>query len=203
MSMVLILFLLGATLGPLGDWFHVISETTAYPTGVYAFYFGQQPYWVPLLFGTAGVAIGLSHPQMDRWLGAPASRPGSRGIDGVILGIAAFLGIYAMSAFVPLESGSTLDSVLAVSALLLWYAADRTWQGLVLAALTAVVGSAVEIYLVQQRAYVYLSPKDNFYGVASWLPWLYVAASVAVGNLGRFLQAPRSQADTPTLSAIP
>ena len=108
-----------------------------------------------------------------------------------------------MSAFVPLESGSTLDSVLAVSALLLWYAADRSWQGLILAALTAAVGSAVEIYLVQQRAYVYLSPKDNFYGVASWLPWLYVAASVAVGNLGRFLQSPRSQADTPTLSAIP
>ncbi len=188
---VLILFLIGAIMGPLGDWFHVISETTAYPPGVYAFYFGKQPYWVPLLFGTAAVAIGLSHPQMDRWLGAPTSRPGSRGIDGVILGIAAFLGIYAMSAFAPLETGSTLDSVLAVSALLLWWAADRTWQGLLLAVLTAAVGTAVEIYLVQQRAYVYLSPKDNFYGVGSWLPWLYVAASVAVGNLGRFLREPR------------
>ena len=202
MSRVLILFVLGATLGPLGDWFHVISETTAYPSGVYAFYFGKQPYWVPLLFGAAGLAIGLSHPQMDRWLGAPFGRRGSRGIAGVIFGIAAFLGIYAMSAFAPLETGSSLDITIAAAAMLLWWAADRTWQGLLLAALTAAVGCAVEIYLVQQRAYVYLSPKDNFYGVASWLPWLYVAASVAVGNLGRFLQNPGSAPEPLPSTAI-
>lgn len=186
-----LLFLVGAILGPVGDSFHVVSGTTDYPPNLFQLYFWRLPWWVPLIFGAAGMAIGLSHPQMDRWLAAPADRPGSRGIDGVILGIAAFLGIYAMTAFVPLKSGGSLDMLIAVSAILVWVIFDRTWQGILLGIMTAFVGTLTEILLVRAGAFWYLPPKDALFGVGSWLPWLYFSASVAVGNFGRFLQNSR------------
>ncbi|MDL1872308.1 hypothetical protein FBR05_08885 [Deltaproteobacteria bacterium PRO3] len=184
----LLLFLVGAVFGPVGDSFHVVSGTTDYPPNLFQLYFWRLPWWVPLIFGAAGVAIGMSHPQMDRWLGAPPDRPGSRGIGAVIFGVAAFLGIYAMTAFVPLKSGGPLDALIAASALAVWLLLDRTWQGVLLGMMTAVVGTVTEILLVRAGAFWYLPPKDALFGVGSWLPWLYFSASVAVGNLGRFLQ---------------
>ncbi|MFO1462608.1 MAG: hypothetical protein U1F66_02450 [bacterium] len=190
-----LLFLVGAIFGPVGDSFHVVSGTTDYPQNIFQLYFWRLPWWVPLIFGTATVAIGLSHPQMDRWLGAPRDRPGSRGIAAVIFGVAAFLGIYAMTAFVPLASGGPLDLLIAGSAILVWGLLDRTWQGALLAAMTAVVGTLVEITLVHIGAFWYNPPKNLLFGVGSWLPWLYVSASVAVGNLGRYLLSPNNPAD--------
>ncbi|MCE9624099.1 MAG: hypothetical protein K8R69_01400, partial [Deltaproteobacteria bacterium] len=128
------LFGLGAVVGPVGDAFHVHSGTTDYPREVFGLYLWRLPFWVPILFGCAGLAIGLSHPQMDRLLGAPSQRPGSRSLGLVVFGIAAFLGIYAMTAYAPLVSGGSLDVLIAVSALLVWAFLDRTWQGLLLAA---------------------------------------------------------------------
>jgi len=186
---VLLLFVLGAILGPVGDSFHVVSGTTDYPPNLFHLYFWRLPFWVPLIFGVAGVAIGTSHPQMDRWLGAPPDRPGSRSFAAVVFGIASFLGIYAMTAFVPLRSGGSLDVLIALSAISVWLLLDRTWQGLVLAAMTALVGTFTEISLVHVGAFWYLPPKNLLFGVGSWLPWLYVSASVAVGNLGRYLLA--------------
>src|SRR5437870_12122491 len=55
------LFLLGATLGTALDVFHVYSYVERYPTPVL---FGVA-WWVPLLFGSAAVAIGYSHPLVD------------------------------------------------------------------------------------------------------------------------------------------
>ncbi|HCU23497.1 MAG TPA: hypothetical protein DF383_00655 [Deltaproteobacteria bacterium] len=184
---ILVLFLVGAVFGPLGDAFHVISGTNDYPQGVFGLYLWRQPWWVPLVFGSAALAIGLSHPQLDHWLHAPAQRRGSGSILTVIYGVAAFLVVYAMTAFVPLPTGGWLDITIATAALFVWFDLDRTWQGLVLAAMTAGVGTAVEITMVHQGYFSYLPPKNNFYGVPSWLPWLYVSASVGVGNLGRFL----------------
>ena len=182
------LFGLGAVVGPIGDAFHVHSGTTDYPKDVFGLYLWRLPFWVPLIFGCAGLAIGLSHPQMDRLLGAPQQRPGSRSLDLVVFGIAAFLGIYAMTAYAPLVPEGSLDVLIAVSALLMWGLLDRTWQGLVLAVLTALVGTTTEILLVKLGAFEYLPPKNGLFGVLTSLPWLYISASVAVGNLGRYLQ---------------
>jgi len=183
------LFLLGAVVGPIGDSFHVLSHTTAYPQGVFAFYIWRLPFWVPLIFGVAGMAVGLSHPQIDRWLKVPSERPGTRSAGLVTFGILAFLGIYAMTAFVPLRSGGSLDVLIAISALAVWLLLDRKAEGLLLAAMTALVGTGTEILLVHVGAFSYLPPKNSLFGVGSWLPWLYVAASVSVGNLGRYLES--------------
>ena len=73
-SNAIFLFLIGAIFGPVGDSFHVVSGTTDYPPDLFQLYFWRLPYWVPLIFGAATLAIGLSHSQIDRWLGAPPSR---------------------------------------------------------------------------------------------------------------------------------
>src|SRR5437588_12706585 len=58
---ILWLFLLGATLGTALDSLHVHSGVERYPLPVL---FGLA-WWVPLLFGSAAVAIGYSHPLVD------------------------------------------------------------------------------------------------------------------------------------------
>ena len=75
--------------------------------------------------------------------------------------------------------------VLATLFVIGWLRYDRSSLGLVLAALTAVAGTAVEMLLVGVGAFVYLRPSLG--GVAVWLPLLYCCASVGVGALGAWL----------------
>lgn len=182
----LLLFVLGAVLGTLGDLSHVVSGTTAYPPGVYGWYFWRLPFWVPLLFGAATVAIGLSHLAMDSLLGGPR-RPGARSVPLALIANAAFLGLYLVSGFLPWETGGLNHLAMAAGAVLIWAAFERTAQGVLLAAGTALAGTAFEMLLVDRGVFSYSPRAANFHGVAVWLPWLYAASSVAVGNLARAL----------------
>ncbi|HEV7235896.1 MAG TPA: hypothetical protein VGN15_06935, partial [Ktedonobacteraceae bacterium] len=62
---ILWLFLSGAIVGTALDVYHVHSHIERYPVPVL---FGVA-WWVPLLFGTAVVAIGCTHPLVDPLLG--------------------------------------------------------------------------------------------------------------------------------------
>ena len=66
-----------------------------------------------------------------------------------------------------------------------WLRCDGSSVGLLLAALTAIGGTAVEMALVGAGAFAYLHPSIG--GVAVWLPLLYCCASVGVGALGDWL----------------
>jgi len=179
--------LAGAILGPVGDFCHVFTETTGYPQGVFAFYFWKIPFWVPLLFGGAALMIGLSHPFLDRLFKAPLSRPGSQDWKSIVCGLVVFIALYSLSGFLPWEAGGFSDIILAMGGLGVWGILDRTWQGILFGILTAIVGTFIEIILVKIGAFYYLPHASNVWGVASWLPWIYIAASVTVGNLGRKL----------------
>jgi hypothetical protein len=180
------LFCVGAVMGSLGDLFHVLSGTEGYPPDVGPFLpGGVQPYWVPLLFGGATVTIGLSHPLADRALGPGTPRRGTESWNRVAAGNVLVLAAWAASGFLPLATGGAKDLLLAATAAAVWWALDRTWQGLALGAGTAAIGTVIEASLVARGAFFYYPHATNFFGVASWLPWLYVTASVAVGNLGR------------------
>lgn len=182
------LFFLGFVLGPIGDYCHVLSRTNGYPQHIFRYYFLGVPFWVPFLFGTATLAIGLSHPSLDVLLGAPRSRPGSESLGQVAYGMLAFLALYAVSGFLPFKTGGFNDLIMALGALVVWLSFDRTWQGLLMGVFTACLGTLAEISLVKLGAFFYLPHTANLWGVPSWLPWLYVAASVTVGNMGRFLK---------------
>jgi insulin-induced protein INSIG len=184
----LILFLFGAVFGTAADLTHVLSATTAYPQGVYGWYLGEQPWWVPPLFGLAAVAIGLSHTAMDAVLGR-RRRIGTRSALHALAGAAAFLALYGASGFLPWDTGGLTHLVIASASVAIWIGFDCTWQGLMLAAGTAAAGTLFEILLVEEGVFSYTPRTANFNGVAIWLPWLYAAASVAVGNLARVLQA--------------
>jgi hypothetical protein len=174
------LFAFGAVIGPVLDGFHTHSGTTFYPRPVVL----RMAWWVPLLFGAAAVAIGLSHVRLDRLLRRP--RPALSG-PGVALGILGFAGFYFLSAFLPAASVAKL-ALLAAGYAVLFLQWDRTWQGLVLAVLTALSGCAVEFALSRAGAFGYLRP--DVVGLPLWLPALYLLASLCVGNLGRKLLAP-------------
>lgn len=175
-----VLLLAGATLGTLFDWTHVATGTTAYAAPAWR----GLAWWVPLMFAAAGLAIGLSHPRLDRVLARPA-RP-LRPAD-LVLGMVALGAIWAGSGLLPLPNWQR-GLVLAPAALLVWWALDRTRAGFLLATMTAVTGSAVEVLVSSLGYFKYVTP--DVAGITSWLPWVYFAASVAVGNLGRAL-APR------------
>src|SRR4030095_8726593 len=188
MKIQIILFILGAILGSFYDGFHHHSGTTYYPNP----WIFKMAWWVPLNFGLAILAVANSHVLMDRIL-KRSSRPLSWGL--VVLGLAFFGAVYWMSGFLPTDRLKYLW--VYTGAAIIWLLFDRTWQGIVLALLTGIAGSAVEITLIALKLFFYVRP--DFMGIPYWLPGLYFAASVTVGNLGRKLISP----PRPSLSTGP
>lgn len=79
---------------------------------------------------------------------------------------------------------------LAIMAFTVWYLFDKSLSGLILAFIVGICGSLVEIMIISTGHFYYNNP--DFHGVPYWLPLLYIAASVSVGNLGRKLLIPPS-----------
>jgi hypothetical protein len=176
---VLILALLGASLGPVLDYAHVVTGAIRYPPPT-----RWLPWWVPLLYMGAALAIGLSHPLGDAPFGRRPRLPLTRG--RVAAGFAGFCAVWLASGALPFSS-AIVCAVLAPASLALWWWLDRSWQGLLQAAATVACGCAVEIVL--SRAGLFSHTHPDVLGVALWLPCIYVAASVGVGNVGRWLCA--------------
>lgn len=152
--------------------------------------------WVPLLFGAAGVILGVAHPLLDAWLPGAKPRGGSDpSWTFVLLGITAFVLEYWASGVLeqPLMGQRlgplpALDVALAAPAVALWWAADGSRQGLFMACLTAVAGPAVEVGLINVlHLYSYSHPWAL--GIPSWIWAVYFAGGPAVGNLGRKVSA--------------
>jgi hypothetical protein len=111
-------------------------------------------------------------------------RPG--GPRDATLGIAAVVGIYAVTAVVrdaALLPASALVYALAVVVVALM--ADR--QALVCAALAVIVGVGGEAVLAALDVFRYAPDIDVLFGVAPWLPGLYLAYGVVAARLGEVL----------------
>ena len=172
-----VLAALGATVGVGLDAMHVWTGTTGYAEPAFA----GVAAWVPALFASAAVAIGLARPVWERVL-RRRSPPPSWAVTGA--GMAAFIGSYLASGLIPfpwIGIAAVLGAVFAAT----WAACDRSSLGLFLAAGTAVIGTFVESTLVGAGAFWYVDP--DFAGVAGWLPLLYGTATIGVGNLGKRL----------------
>jgi hypothetical protein len=172
------LFLLGATLGTALDAFHVYSYVELYTNPAF---FGVA-WWVPLLFGSAVVAIGYSHPFIDPLI-HNLRRP--RRLTTSIAELTWLLLAYLIAA-------SPISSLAKAVLLILiyfnfWLLAGRGWQNLLLSLVTAITGALVEMTLVAAGAFSYLQP--DIFGVPYWLPFMYACASLAIGDLGRSLMS--------------
>lgn len=173
---ILWLFLLGAIVGTALDAYHVHSHIERYPVPVL---FGVA-WWVPLLFGTAVVAIGCTHPLVDPLLGQ------RRQPRRLLLSMGELFWLilaYLVSATV-LNSFAKVG-LLVVIYLNFWVLTGRGWQNLLLSIVTAITGTLVEMTLVAAGSFSYLHP--DLIGVPYWLPFLYACASLAIGNVGRSL----------------
>lgn len=169
--------MLGTLLGPACDWFHVFTHTAGY---AYPALFGLA-WWVPLLFGLATVAVALSHIEMDRLC---KREPRKIAWSTVWAGLFSFVAIYFISGFMRAPFAQKFI-ILGIIAVMIWFVFDRTVYGFLLGIATALAGCMVEITLCRSRMYYYTSP--DFLGIPAWLPFLYLAASVSVGNLSRKL----------------
>ena len=178
----IVLFLLGAVLGPVLDYLHVVTGAIRYMDPA-----RFVPWWVPIVYISASLSIGLTHPMADKLLRrrTPAQLTGAR----VAAGFVGFCAIWFASGAIPLGSGA-VALLLAPASLALWWWLDRTVQGLAMAAGTAAGGVAVEVVLTRAGLFAHTHP--DVLGVAFWLPCIYVAASVGIGNLGRWLLAGHS-----------
>ena len=165
----------GALLGTLLDSVHVATATTRYTHPAFL----GVAWWAPLLFAGGALAIGYAHTIVDLVVDRQV-RPDAR---RVAIGLVVLVALWATSGLV--KPAHTALWILAPASLAMWRSLDGSAVGLVLAFATASCGVAVEATLVSAGAFVYTAPDAG--RVASWLPWLYVAASIAVGNLARVL----------------
>ena len=177
---VAVLFIFGGILAPLGDLCHFLSGTLAYPLTTSKLPGCELPWWDPLLFGSAVLGMGL--PDLLGIL--PIKKDGrASSLALIIASTTAFLGLYAISGFLPLQTGGVRDGVLAVVAFGIWFIWDRSALTFILGVIVAIIGASVEIFLVSRGVFYYLAP--NFFGIASWIPWLYFAAIVPVRALAQ------------------
>ena len=172
-----VLAIMGATVGAALDMLHVATRTTSYPhpdvLGI--------AWWVFPEFAAAAIAIGLARPIWERILDRRTPAASSLEIAG---GRLCFVLCYALSGLLPLP-WSTTALVLAVLAFAAWGVSDRSGLGVFLGVCTALIGTTTEIILIRYGFFRYERP--DLLGVAGWLPWIYVAAGCAVGQLGKRL----------------
>ena len=144
-----------------------------------------------------GLGQWLVVRQASRWRGRPF--PGSRAIElkSLCLWTCLLLTVWFLSGFLPWQTGHGRDLALALIAMVVWFVAERTPLGLALAVATAVLGTGVEWAMVAAGKFYYLPEHSNLTlaclggglkaGVPTWLPWLYVVASVCAWRVSQGL----------------
>ncbi len=182
----LFLFIIGSVFGPIGDFFHVLTNTTAYPQSAYAFYIWLVPYWVFPLFGFATFGIGFTYFLAIKFL-PRLYKPVIPDVKIIIFGLMLLVIMYSLSGFLPKPPGGVTDLIIWAVAVLAWLFLDRSLVALLIGILTAIVCSGVEIVLVRNNIFYYQENSINMFGIASWVPSLYFIGSVAVGNLSKKL----------------
>jgi hypothetical protein len=158
-----------------GDACHVASGTTRYEWhGLPEIW--RSRVWFPFLVAAAVV--------LAAWMGRRADLP-ARERDGrdVVLGTAAVLGLYALTAALRGQPATVSVVLCGAVAVGVWAWWDPSPSSFVIAAGAAVAGPLAEILLVSVDAASYASDSDDLAGVAPWLPCLYFAAGAVASGL--------------------
>ena len=179
----LILFLVGAAGGLIGDAGHVQAGTTTYLDDATPFIW-ESALWFPVLVGLATASLG----ELRLRLGPP--RPGFDVRVG-IGAIAAVLALYALTALVYDEPEGPATILIVMSAVLVacWLAGGR--PAIICGLAAAVAGPLAEILIVELDLAEYADSADSLFGVALWLPALYFAFGFVAARLAELLVARR------------
>jgi len=180
---LLVLFAIGAAGGLVGDAAHVDAGATRYLDHSVPFVWNSA-LWFPILVGFATAAVG----ELRLRLAPPGTGLDVRQGAGAI---AAVLAIYATTALVYDEpEGAATTLVLMLAVVVVCWLADG-WPTIVCGVAAAIVGPLAEILIVELDLAAYAEPSDSLFGVALWLPALYLAFGVVAARLAELLVARR------------
>lgn len=177
-----VLFAIGVFLALVLNLLQVQRNVTLFPPDVIASIFSSA-WWVPPCCGTASAVIGLLYPCIDCLLGEPHKF--KREWSSVMRCVAVFVGINHASAKVDFANNIQLSLTLAALSIGLWWTFDRSRSGFGLGIGIAFLGTLVSQLLVYNGVYQYTSP--DFLYVRSWLPCIFFAGGITMGNIGRQL----------------
>ena len=180
---LLILFLVGAAGGLIGDAGHVQAGTTTYLDDETPFIW-ESALWFPILVGLATASVG----ELRLRLGPP--RPGFD-IRIATAAIAAVLALYALTAIAYDEPEQPATVLVAGLALLIAFWLDGGTPALICGLAAAVAGPLAEILIVELDLAEYSDAADGLFGVALWLPALYFAFGFVAARLAELLVARR------------
>ncbi|KAI5933687.1 Insulin-induced gene 2 protein [Manis javanica] len=172
----------GHRAGSVLNLLQIQRNVTLFPPDVIASIFSSA-WWVPPCCGTASAVIGLLYPCIDRHLGEPHKF--KREWSSVMRCVAVFVGINHASAKVDFDNNIQLSLTLAALSIGLWWTFDRSRSGFGLGVGIAFLATLVTQLLVYNGVYQYTSP--DFLYVRSWLPCIFFAGGITMGNIGRQL----------------
>jgi len=181
-SSLLLLFVIGALCGLIGDHAMVVAGTTRYlDVGGVPLVWGS-PLFFPVVVGVATAAIA----ELRLHLG-PA-RPGWSA-DEVLAGVSSVLATYLLTAILTDESTSTATAFVAALAGLVLARFGGGRAAIVCGILPAVIGPTIEIIESHAGVFEYTSNVDGLLGVGPWLVPLYFSFGVVAARLGELFAA--------------
>jgi hypothetical protein len=184
---VVVLFLLGAVAGLIGDHSHVATGITEYFTDVVPFVW-SSPFWFPVLVGrgnrVVGGATALVASAASRADGPPRAGRSGCGRRHVLPDCSAYTGPVVL-----------VTVLIAASATLVWCVLGDA-PSVVCGVLAAVIGPVVEILLVAMGVFRYADVTDGLLGVAPFLVPLYFAFGVVAALLGELSSGARRAASS-------
>jgi hypothetical protein len=175
----LILFVIGAVGGLIGDACHVATGTTTYLDETFPFIWNSQ-LWFPIAVGLATVATGETRLR----LGPP--RLGSNPVEAAAA-IASVIALYALTAVVTDEDPLAATVLVWSLAILIAARFGGGIPALVCAVLAAILGPLAEILIVDADLAMYAPSADGLIGVAEWLPALYFAFGIVAARLAELI----------------
>uniref|UniRef100_A0A8C8ESE5 Insulin-induced gene protein n=1 Tax=Oncorhynchus tshawytscha TaxID=74940 RepID=A0A8C8ESE5_ONCTS len=176
------LFSIGVFLALVLNLLQVQRNVTLFPPDVISSIFSSA-WWVPPCCGTASAIIGLLYPCIDCRLGEPHKF--KREWSSVMRCVAVFVGINHASAKVDFANNVQLSLTLAALSIGLWWTFDRSRSGFGLGVVIALLATLSTQLLVYNGVFQYTSP--DFLYIRSWLPCIFFAGVITMGNIGRQL----------------
>ncbi|XP_029968641.1 insulin-induced gene 2 protein [Salarias fasciatus] len=176
------LFSVGVFLALVLNLLQVQRNVTLFPPDVLSSIFSSA-WWVPPCCGTASAMIGLLYPCIDRRLGEPHKF--KREWSSVMRCVAVFVGINHASAKVDFANNIQLSLTLAALSIGLWWTFDRSRSGFALGVSIGLLATLATQLLVYNGVFQYTSP--DFLYIRSWLPCIFFAGVITMGNIGRQL----------------
>ncbi|XP_035248460.1 insulin-induced gene 2 protein isoform X1 [Anguilla anguilla] len=176
------LFSVGVFLALVLNLMQVQRNVTLFPPDVIGSIFSSA-WWMPPCCGTASAMVGLLYPCIDGRLGGPHGF--KREWSSVMRCIAVFVGINHASAKVDFANNFQLSLTLAALSVGLWWTFDRSRSGFGLGVSIACLATLATQLLVHNGVFQYTSP--DFLYIRSWLPCIFFAGVITMGNIGRQL----------------